>query len=172
MPVTSPAQTLFDCAAVLDLEAIEDMAATAQRRGLIRIEDLRRAMRTNAGRRGAIVFGQMLAELDLDVLKTRSRMERKVIRLCVRAGVKAPRPGAMVEGFEVDLYWPDEKLIVEFDSRGFHSDFDAIERDRRRDARHAWHGYRVFRVTFRMLEREPERVVAQIRRLLAASPES
>lgn len=169
IPVTSVAQTLFDCAAVLEFEDLEDIAATAQRRRLVKAEDLRGILASNAGRPGAGAFGELVAELDLDVLSTRSRMERKVIRLCVAAGITKPQPGVKVEGFEVDLFWEKEKVIVEFDSRGFHSDFAAIERDHMRDARHTWHGYRVFRITYRMLEREPERVVAHIRRLLTAS---
>lgn len=166
IPVTSAAQTLFDLASVVKLEDLEDMAAAAQRRRLITAENLRDVLAANAWRPGATTFGALVEELDLDVLKTRSRMERRIIRLCVAAGIKRPQPGAMVEGFEVDLFWEEEKLIVEFDSRGFHSDFAAIERDYRRDARHHWHGYKVLRVTYRMLKREPEWVVAQIRRHL------
>lgn len=170
IPVTTVAQTLFDCAAVVGLEDLEDMAAVAQRRRMITADELRAVLVRNAGRPGTTVFRELVEELDLDVLKTRSRMEREVIRLCVTAGIRKPKPGALVEGFEVDLFWDEEKVIVEFNSRGFHSDFAAIERDYRRDARHHWHGYKVFRLSYRMLKREPEKVVAHIRRLLSAPP--
>jgi very-short-patch-repair endonuclease len=170
IPVTSVPRTLFDCSSVVDFETLEDMAATAHRRGLITGQELRATLAENIRRPGAVAFSELVSELDLDVLATRSRMERKIIRLCVNAGIRKPQAGVMVAGFEVDLLWEEEKLIVEFDSGAFHSDFAAIERDRARDARHTWHGYRVFRVTYRMLQREPGRVIAQIRRLLATPP--
>ncbi len=166
IPVTSVSRTLFDLAATMALEDVEDLASKAFRRRLITVSSLREVAARNRSRPGAVGFRELLDEIDLDVLKTRSRMERAIIRLCRDGGVKLPRAGVKVAGYEVDLFWPDEGLILEFDSRSFHMDPEAFEKDRLRDARHEWHGYRTFRVTYRMLRRNPEAVSAQIRRML------
>jgi very-short-patch-repair endonuclease len=57
---------------------------------------------------------------------------------------------------------------VEIDGFAFHSSRRAFEADRRRDAELQARGWRVVRITWRQLAREPERVVATIATLLAA----
>ena len=66
------------------------------------------------------------------------------------------RPGR----FEVDLLWPEQRLVVEVDGFAFHGTRAAFERDRRRDAELQALGYRVLRITWRQLTREPEAVIA------------
>ena len=50
-------------------------------------------------------------------------------------------------GHEVDLHWPDVKLIVEIDGYGTHDHRRAFETDRLRDQRLLVAGWRVARVT-------------------------
>ncbi len=55
--------------------------------------------------------------------------------------------------YELDLYWPDAKLAIEYDSRRHHLGEAAFEHDRLRDARlAAAHGILVIRVTGRQLK--------------------
>ena len=72
-----------------------------------------------------------------------------------------------VAGHEVDVLWPDAKLVVEVDGYAFHSTRAAFERDRRRDGELQAAGYRVLRLTWRQLADEPEAVVASLARTLA-----
>jgi very-short-patch-repair endonuclease len=58
-------------------------------------------------------------------------------------------------------------LIVETDGERFHDNPLAFERDRKRDRILQLRGYRVVRFTHAQIEREPDAVVAAIRRLLA-----
>ncbi|HZJ28668.1 MAG TPA: type IV toxin-antitoxin system AbiEi family antitoxin domain-containing protein [Solirubrobacterales bacterium] len=172
IPTTTVAQTLFDLAARTprgEVEDLIDLAATAQRRRLLDLAALRQAATRNAGRPGARAFGRLLARLDPDVLATRSRMERHVLRLCREAGLPAPRAGATIIGYEVDLVWAEQRLIVEFDSRAFHTDVRAFERDRERDARHLQAGYRTLRITYRMLMEDRREVVRRIALLVGAA---
>ena len=83
-------------------------------------------------------------------------------------GIPTPQTNVLVDGFLVDAYWPDADLVVELDGYEFHRARDAFERDRRRDAVLALAGYRVVRVTYRMLAREPGRVAVTILSLLAS----
>jgi very-short-patch-repair endonuclease len=57
-------------------------------------------------------------------------------------------------------------LIVEIDGFAFHSSSVAFERDRRRDAVLAGSGFRVLRVTWRQLTREPEALLVNLTRAL------
>ena len=75
-----------------------------------------------------------------------------------------PFPG---EQFRVDLLWRQQRLIVETDGRDVHTTRQAFERDRERDQRLMLAGWRVVRFTWRQLTREPERVAATLRALLA-----
>lgn len=74
---------------------------------------------------------------------------------------------AIVEGHEVDLLWRAQRLVVELDSRAFHTDPTAFERDRRRDADLQLAGFRVLRLTWLQLTREPAWVADRIAALLA-----
>ncbi len=66
-------------------------------------------------------------------------------------------------------YWPEAKLVVEADSWTFHHHRGAFEHDRARDAAMQAAGHRVIRVTYRRLEREPDKVAAELRSVLSAT---
>ena len=68
-------------------------------------------------------------------------------------------------GWEVDAVWDAQRLVVEVDGYGVHNPRPQFERDRRKDADLMLAGYRVLRITWRRLTREPEQVIA----LLAAA---
>jgi very-short-patch-repair endonuclease len=75
---------------------------------------------------------------------------------------------ARIGGWEVDLLWREQRLIVESDGYAFHSSRSAFERDRRKDAELTAQGYRVVRVTWRQLTDEHEALVAVLAAALAA----
>jgi hypothetical protein len=122
-----------------------------------------------AGRRGAGVLRAVLDDLE-DPGLTASELEELFLALCREAGVPMPeinRWGALHdEEMKVDFLWRAERLIVEADSRTFHTTRHAFERDRRRD-QDLLAGYQVVRFTWRQVIREPEHVAHTIRALLA-----
>ena len=77
-----------------------------------------------------------------------------------------PESNADVLGFEVDLLWPEQKVVLEFDSVEFHSDPLAFERDREQDAILAANGYLTVRLTYRRLRR-PHQALAYLTQTLA-----
>jgi very-short-patch-repair endonuclease len=93
---------------------------------------------------------------------TRSRMERALRALIKQAGLPAPQSNVKVAGYEVDLYWPTHRLVVEFDGWNTHSSRTAFESDRLKDAALQLAGERVIRVTGRQLERRPHELVARL----------
>ena len=93
---------------------------------------------------------------------TRSHAERRLLALLRRARCPDPETNRWLAGYEVDLLWAAQRLVVEFDGFQFHADRAAFERDRRRDAELQARGYRVIRVTWRHLIDDPEAVVDRI----------
>jgi very-short-patch-repair endonuclease len=97
---------------------------------------------------------------------TRSEAERRLRRLILDGGLPPPETNVRLLGFEVDFVWPGAKLVVEVDGHAFHAHRAAFERDRERDQALVAAGYRVIRVTWRQLEREPLAVLARIAQAL------
>ena len=57
----------------------------------------------------------------------------------------------MVEGYEIDAYWPDARLVVELQGHTWHSDRDAFEADHAKLGRLRVAGYNVLALTWRQL---------------------
>jgi very-short-patch-repair endonuclease len=97
----------------------------------------------------------------------RSLFEAKLLPLVAKAGLPMPRINAPVltaeRVLEVDLLWDDERFVVEADSRRHHATEVAFERDRKRDLELMEIHYDVLRVTWKQVEREPQKVFAVIR---------
>jgi very-short-patch-repair endonuclease len=72
-----------------------------------------------------------------------------------------------VHSYEVDLLWPEHRVIVEFDGHAFHATRPKRERDSRRDQDLILRGYIVLRVTWFQLTQEPEPLIARIATALA-----
>jgi hypothetical protein len=99
---------------------------------------------------------------------TRSDLERRFLHVCDDHGLPRPVVHGLVLGYEVDAHWPGTQIVVELDSYEFHHDRAAFERDRVRDAKLQRHGFRVLRVTWRRLVRDPAAVADDVRALLAS----
>ncbi len=168
--LTSPARTLLDLAAVLGTRDARWAVEEARVRRLVTIRDLAEQLERSRGRRGARALRAIVAELGSSPALTRSEAERRLLDLVRAARLPPPKTNVRVEGFEVDAFWPEHRLVVEVDGFAFHASRAAFERDRRRDAALQAAGVRVVRITWRRLADEPEAVVALLRRLLAAAP--
>jgi very-short-patch-repair endonuclease len=83
----------------------------------------------------------------------------------------------MVAGYEVDAFFPVERVIVELDSWEYHSSRDAFERDRDRDADNLAAGFETVRITWDRMMRAPSKearrldVVLRARRAQASQPD-
>jgi hypothetical protein len=144
--VTTPGQTLADLATALPRRALEKAAEQA--------EALRLDMSIPAGHPGETRLREAMAH-DLGST-TRSPLEDAFLELCDAHGIPRPRVNTIVEGYEVDFCWPEERLIVETDGRAHHGTRAAFERDRARDARLTVLGWRVLRFTDRHVRLEPD----------------
>ena len=92
-----------------------------------------------------------------------------MLELIRAARLPVPQTNVRVGRYEVDMLWPEQRLVVEIDGFAFHSSRAAFERDRRRDAALQALGYRVIRLTWSRLVDEPHAVVALIAAALSAA---
>lgn len=166
IPVTSVPRTLLDLAQVLSAEDLERALEEAERLRRFDLRAIEALCRRSRHRRGCRLLVTLLAEQRADVPHTRSEFERRFLRVCRELALPVPSVNIVIAGHEVDMVWPDRGLIVELDGHAFHGTRRAFERDRVRDAALQIAGYRVIRVTYRRLAREPDAVMRDLASLL------
>ena len=137
IPLTTPGQTLADLALALPRRALEKAAERA--------EAMRLDVRVPPHHPGSKRLAEATAH-DLSTT-TDSPLEDAFLELCDAHGIPRPLVNTVVEGYEVDFCWPEERLIVETDGYEHHGTRAAFERDRAKDARLAARGWRVVRFT-------------------------
>ena len=107
-----------------------------------------------------------LRELLVTAAPTKSRLERDLRRILHEHHLPQPISNGFVCGFEVDLHWPERRLIAELDGWLYHGHHRAFESDRERDLVLATHGWRTVRLTAAQLDRHAtvaERFTALLR---------
>jgi len=134
IPITEIVRTLVDIAADLRLTAVERAVNEADKLDLIDPEALRGAIEDYAGESGVSRLRELLdartfrlSDSDLEVLFR---------PIADAAGLPLPLTKQVVNGFEVDFYWPELGLVVETDGLRYHRTPAAQARDVRRDRTH------------------------------------
>ncbi len=90
------------------------------------------------------------------------------MRALVRqAGLPQPVSQHVIGRYRLDFAWPELRVAVETDGWATHGRRQAFEDDRARDAFLLAAGWRVLRVTYRRLRRQPTLVAAQLSAVLA-----
>jgi very-short-patch-repair endonuclease/predicted transcriptional regulator of viral defense system len=167
VPATAPARTLLDVATLLPPRELARAVEQAEILRLASPTSLAEIVERARGHHGAAPLTKALRRRHEPKL-TRSEAERRMLDLIRAAKLPTPRTNVRIHGHEVDLVWPDQRLVVEIDGFTFHSSREAFERDRRRDAQLQAHGYRVMRVTWRQIIDEPHAVIARLAAALQA----
>jgi very-short-patch-repair endonuclease len=158
IPVTTPVWTLVDVATGVGRDRLEAAINEADRRDLIDPEALRSALDTLGGPPGVGILRETLDRRTF--APTDSHLERRFLALVRKAGLAPPRTRQYVNGFRVDFYWPDLRLIVETDGLRYHRTPAQQARDRVRDQTHAAAGLTTLRFTSAQVAREPAHVTA------------
>jgi hypothetical protein len=169
VPVTSVERTIIDCSATLARDDIEEMVNQATIRRLTDPERLRRAAVCAGHLRGAAKLRRIL---DIATFRfTRSALERAFIPIALRAGLPRPLTAQVVNGYEVDFYWPDLGLVVETDGLTYHRTPQQQAADLKRDQAHTAAGLKCCRFSHGQIHYEPPYVEAVLRRLAAQGRE-
>jgi REase_MTES_1575/Transcriptional regulator, AbiEi antitoxin len=164
LSVTTVDRTLIDVASMRNPMTLRFALAQADHRKLL--DPLSLTAQLRSGQPGGRALRQALATHLPELATTDGELEIRFLLLVERAGLSIPRTNAFVEGLKVDAFWPDHKLVVELDGHATHANPVANETDRRRELILRRAGYRVVRYTWQQVYRQPEEVVADLRRLL------
>ena len=167
IPVTTPARTLLDLAAILSPQRLERAATEAEIRRLGSPTSLADLIARYPGRPGIPAIKRLLERRDIGRNITKRELELRFLAFLDTHGLPRPHVNARIHGREVDGLWPDQHLIVELDGFATHGTRTAFEADRARDRALLVAGHRVVRVTWRQLTEEHDAIAMQLRTLLA-----
>ena len=171
IPVTSPARTLVDLAAVLGPRALRRAVGQAQALRLVSLAQLAAALERTGPRRGR---GALRGILAAGPAPTRSELEDVVLALILRGGLARPEVNVplILDGRRVipDFRWPARRLVLEADGAAWHDHRVAREDDAERQALLERHGERVLRVTWEQAVASPDHTLARLR--AAGAPEA
>jgi very-short-patch-repair endonuclease len=159
IPVTSLVCTFIDLAASpRDDDELEAAISAADIKGLIDPEQLRRMLEREAARKG-------LARLrDRHTFRvTRSKLEREFLEIVKRLGLPLPLTRVIVNGYEVDFYWPDIGLVVETNGLTYHRTAAQQTIDTQRRLAHAKAGLTPLEFTHYQVVHQPEYVVSHLK---------
>jgi very-short-patch-repair endonuclease len=165
IPVTGVVRTLVDLATELDAIAVERAINEADKRDLIDPETLRATLAGYEGEPGAPLLRKLLDKRAFRL--SDSDLEIFFRPIAAEAGLPFPLSKQIVNGWEVDFYWPDLGLVVETDGLRYHRTASSQTRDARRDRAHSLAGMTPLRFTHYEIRHEPARVRAELRRAAA-----
>ncbi len=162
--VTSLGRTVLDCAPGLSdrrLTRLVNEALRARRLNQTQLADLARRCPTHPG------APKLRRFIGPELVLTRSVFEEQFLAFCARHGLPRPLVNHSINGYEVDIYFEAEQVIVELDGWEFHKTRDAFERDRLRDA-DAYEAGAIptIRITYERLRAEPAREARRLHTIL------
>jgi len=164
IPVTAPARTLLDVAAVLRAAELRHAVRRAQGLRRVHVRQLLEVIGRLGPRRGT---GRLRQAIATGPAPTRSALEDLVLDLLLAGGLEHPdvnRP-LVIEGRRVipDFRWPEQRLILEADGAAWHDNAIARAEDVERQALLESSGERVIRVTWHQAVTRSADTVARIR---------
>jgi len=165
IPITAPARTILDLSGSVRLRELERALARADRHALVERGEVEALLARYPRRPGTRTLRALLAG-GAEPALTRSEAEARFLDLVRRAQLPAPEANVRVKGLEVDFLWRGPRLVVETDGFAYHGSATSFEGDRRRDAVLTAAGFRVVRITWRQLSREPEAALARLAQAL------
>ena len=169
IPVTSIERTSIDVAGRLDDRQLEHALVEVERSGRLRWQELDRVLSKSRGRRGRRRLNRVSSRLDPRSADAVSPPEVDFVALCREADLPPPQVNVLVDGHKVDFFWPRAGLVVETDGYAFHKDRAAFERDRETTLALMAAGYKVLRLTSRMLKADPTPLLRLIQESLQAT---
>jgi predicted transcriptional regulator of viral defense system len=170
IPVTTVARTLIDIAAT-ESKQFERAFNEAEFRRLYDQTDVLTILSRDPARRGAATIRALAARPHRGI--TREELEHRFQALVEKEALPRPELNADLElepgrWIQADCLWRDARLIVELDSRAAHDTTSRFDSDRERDRLLALGGWTVVRVTWKHVTSRPDRLAADLRKLMAA----
>jgi hypothetical protein len=165
IPLTRPVLTLIDLATELSVKQLERAVNEADKHDRVDPESLRAALDSYVGQPGVRTLRTLLDRLTFRL--SDSELEVLFRPIAARAGLPLPLTKQMVNGFEVDFYWPDLGLVVETDGWRYHRTASAQTRDALRDQTHTASGLTTLRFSHWQVKHDSPHVLGILSRTAA-----
>ena len=175
MAVTTPTRTIVDLAgnrfSRKGLAAVLDQAARLELTTHQKVADLLEEL-ARKGKPGVKKLRAVLAPRLHRVHISESNLETRLFDVIVDGGLPPPttqyRPRWLrkVNG-RVDLSYPDQEILIEGDSIGWHDNPEAFQMDRARDNLAALAGWIYLRYTWEDITQRPAKIVAEVSQALS-----
>lgn len=170
LPLTSPAQTLFDLGTMLGARAHAKAANEAFVERVVTLDDLYLVLERNPRRKGCPAFRRLLAALDPEGREIRSPLEARLNAFLRARGYPPWEQNVLLtigaERIRPDVIWRERRVIVEADGRDPHLAPRNFVSDRRRDRRLQVEGWNPVRATSEDLGPGADEFDADLRALL------
>lgn len=163
IPVTTPVQTLIDLSTELPQTKVERAVNEADKRDLIDPEALRAEVDRYLGEPGVKALRTLLDKRTFRL--SDSELEVLFRPIALEAGLPLPLTKEIVNGFEVDFFFPGLGLVVETDGLRYHRTPSTQTRDARRDRAHTLAGMTPVRFTHYEIKYESAQVRSVLRRI-------
>jgi hypothetical protein len=167
IPCTAWPRTVLDCADVLPPRAVERLLDAAVELRLYDERLLHAVLARSRGRRAATVLREVLATHVAGTTATRSLLEEAFLALCAGHGLPRPEVDVPFGPYSADFLFRAEHVIVECDSRAYHSSPGAMRKDRRRDLSLQAGGWEVVRLTWEQIAGDAAGTAAALGSVLA-----
>jgi very-short-patch-repair endonuclease len=163
IPVTTPIRTLIDQATQLTPAQLERAVNEADKLDRVRADVLYAVLDNHSGEPGV---GQLHKLLDpLHFRLSDSELERAMRPVAKAAGLPVPETKRMVNGYEVDFFWPELGIVVEADGLRYHRTASQQRRGLERDQAHIATGLWPLRFSHWQIAREPAHVRKVLRQV-------
>lgn len=160
--VTTPARTVLDNAPRLTGKRLSRFVNDALRTPYLHVPALADVVNRHPRHPGARRLQRFVEDP-----ATNSPLEDDFLEFARRYGLPTPTTNTYLLGYEIDVLYPRERVVVEVDSYGFHSDRDSFERDRKRDVVMLAAGFITARITDERMKQEPEEEAGRLLAILA-----
>ena len=172
IPCTGVARTVLDLATVVSRKQLTRTLDAVLRDGLLRPSDLYAVLASHSrqGRTGCVAFREALDERCADIRVPLSAWSRMVAELLVESGLERPVMEHQICDLtgkflaQVDLAYPTRRLAIELDSKRWHLNSEAFERDPRRRNALATNGWTVLTFTWSDYVDHPNQLCAAVAR--------
>jgi hypothetical protein len=147
---------MIDLATELSTKLLGRAANEADKLEVILADDLREELEAYHSQPGMKPLRTLL-DRDTFVL-TQEELERHFLPLAREVGLPLPLTGEIVNGYEVDFFWPELKLVVETDGLRYRRTPSAQAKDARRDQAHTAAGFARLRFSHHQVKYERDYV--------------
>jgi hypothetical protein len=168
--VSSVPRLLIELASSESAQELDRLITLAVRKHVLNVDKMQAAVTRHARRPGVAKLKSALKDY-LPRPDRKSGLERAFDELLARhPEIPQPQRNIHLDGWEIDCYWPEQKLAVELDGRPYHIAASDIERDRLKDAKLLKVGIRVMRITDSRFELDPIGALGDLLAALGLSP--